>query len=295
VTRRQSNPVEAAPEWTPDRAQGGGPFTSRLTWSLPAGGHATWESRVARKRGAIAVRDDQDGSVGISSVPGAIAKRLRRVNWVAAGAFTVGGSLFTLGAAESQLGSGDAATAASIYFGGGLFFSTGGYASLLGAINAPRSLDATGAPVAGRWRWWSYEPHRIDWLSTFVLFVGTLAFGVSLIHSFLTGLTTQQVNRMIWTPEMIGCVLFLVSGHLGMVEICHRWRPCLRRRDLAWWIVAVNQVGSILFMIAALAAFTRPATGSEVNVTIANWGTLTGALCFAVGGILQAFERPGTG
>ena len=295
MTRRQSNPVEAAPEWTPDRAQGGGPFTSRLTWSLPAGGHATWESRVARKRGAIAVRDDQDGSVGISSVPGAIAKRLRRVNWVAAGAFTVGGSLFTLGAAESQLGSGDAATAASIYFGGGLFFSTGGYASLLGAINAPRSLDATGAPVAGRWRWWSYEPHRIDWLSTFVLFVGTLAFGVSLIHSFLTGLTTQQVNRMIWTPEMIGCVMFLVSGHLGMVEICHRWRPCLRRRDLAWWIVAVNQVGSILFMIAALAAFTRPATGSEVNVTIANWGTLTGALCFAVGGILQAFERPGTG
>jgi len=295
VTSRQSNPVEAAPEWTPDRAQGGGPFTSRLTWSLPAGGHATWESRVARKRGAIAVRDDQDGSVGISSVPGAIAKRLRRVNWVAAGAFTVGGSLFTLGAAESQLGSGDAATAASIYFGGGLFFSTGGYASLLGAINAPRSLDATGAPVAGRWRWWSYEPHRIDWLSTFVLFVGTLAFGVSLIHSFLTGLTTQQVNRMIWTPEMIGCVMFLVSGHLGMVEICHRSRPCLRRRDLAWWIVAVNQVGSILFMIAALAAFTRPATGSEVNVTIANWGTLTGALCFAVGGILQAFERPGTG
>ena len=295
MTRRQSNPVEAAPEWTPDRAQGGGPFTSRLTWSLPAGGHATWESRVARKRGAIAVRDDQDGSVGIPSVPGAIAKRLRRVNWVAAGAFTVGGSLFTLGAAESQLGSGDAATAASIYFGGGLFFSTGGYASLLGAINAPRSLDATGAPVAGRWRWWSYEPHRIDWLSTFVLFVGTLAFGVSLIHSFLTGLTTQQVNRMIWTPEMIGCVMFLVSGHLGMVEICHRSRPCLRRRDLAWWIVAVNQVGSILFMIAALAAFTRPATGSEVNVTIANWGTLTGALCFAVGGILQAFERPGTG
>jgi hypothetical protein len=250
---------------------------------------------VARKRGAIAVRDDQDGSVGISSVPGAIAKRLRRVNWVAAGAFTVGGSLFAVGAAVAQLGSGDATTAASIYFAGGLFFNTGGYASLLGAINAPRSVDVRGRPTLRRWRWWSYEPQRIDWLSTFVLFVGTLAFGVSLIHSFLSGLSVQQVNRMIWTPEMIGCVLFLVSGHLGMVEICHRWRPCLRRRDLAWWIVAVNQVGSILFMIAALAAFTRPATGSEVNVTIANWGTLTGALCFAVGGILQAFERPGTG
>jgi len=56
--------------------------------------------------------------------------------------------------------------------------------------------------------------------------------------------------------------------------------------------VAINQVGSILFMISALAAFVRPATSSEVNVAVANWGTLTGALCFAVGGVMQAFERP---
>jgi hypothetical protein len=27
-------------------------------------------------------------------------------------------------------------------------------------------------------------------------------------------------------------------------------------------------------------------------VDIANWGALTGALCFAIGGVLQAFERP---
>jgi hypothetical protein len=259
---------------------------------LPAGGEATWESRAVRKRGAIAVRARRDAAVGIAAVPSAIARRLRRLNWVAASAFTIGGSLFALGAAEAQLGSGDATTAASIYFAGGLFFSTGGYASLLGAINAPRSVDSRGTPVAERWRWWSYEPQRIDWLSTFVLFVGTLAFGVSLIHSFMSGLTTHEVNRLIWTPEMIGCMLFLISGHLGMVEICHRSRPCLRRRDLGWSIVAINQVGSILFMISALAAFTRPVAGSEINVTIANWGTLTGALCFAIGGVMQAFERP---
>jgi hypothetical protein len=211
---------------------------------------------------------------------------------VAAVAFTIGGSLFALGAAVAQVGSGDATTAASIYFAGGLFFTTGGYASLLGAINAPRSVGADGSLAADRWWWWSYEPMRIDWLSTFVLFVGTLAFGVSLLDSFLDGLTTQQVNRLIWTPEITGCVLFLVSGHLAMVEICHRTRPCLRRRDLGWSIVAVNQVGSILFMISGLAGFIRPETSSEVNVAVANWGTLMGALCFAIGGVMQAFERP---
>ena len=74
------------------------------------------------------------------------------------------------------------------------------------------------------------------------------------------------MNRLIWTPEVIGCVLFLISGHLAMTEIRHRFRPCLRRRDLGWAIVAINQIGSILFMISALAAFIRPETSSEVNV-----------------------------
>jgi hypothetical protein len=45
-------------------------------------------------------------------------------------------------------------------------------------------------------------------------------------------------------------------------------------------------------MISALAAFTRPATAIEVSVGVANWGTLTGAVCFAIGGVMQAFDRP---
>jgi hypothetical protein len=210
---------------------------------------------------------------------------VRRANWVAAVAFTVGGSLFALGAVVAQLGSGDATTAASIYFAGGLFFNTGGYASLLLAINAQG---------AERWRWWSYEPHRLDWLSAFVLFVGTLAFGISLLDSFLDGLTTQEENRLIWSPEVIGCVFFLISGHLAMREICGRFRPCVRSGERGWWIVAINQLGSILFMVSALAAFIRPETSSEINVDVANWGTLTGALCFAFGGAMQAFDQPAT-
>lgn len=59
-------------------------------------------------------------------------------------AFTVGGSLFALGGLESQVGSGNAATAASIYFAGGLFFNTGAYTSPLGAINAPQAVGPGG-------------------------------------------------------------------------------------------------------------------------------------------------------
>lgn len=284
--------VDAAGDWTRHRADGAGRFTSRLVWRRPDGAEARWESRSARKRGAVALREADGSAAATLQTAPAIARRLRRVNWVAAGAFTIGGSLFAIGAAVAQLGSGDATTAATIYFVGGLFFSTGAYASLLGAVNAPRRLDEAGTPQVEPWRWWSYEPKRIDWLATFVLFCGTLAFAVSLVHSFLQGLSSQEINRHIWAPQVIGCVLFLISGHLAMVEISHRFWPVLRWRDLGWWIVAINQIGSILFMISALAAFIRPATGREVNVDVANWGTLFGAACFAVGGVLQAFERP---
>ncbi|MFJ7988421.1 hypothetical protein [Streptomyces sp. NPDC096351] len=277
----------------PDQhAEGAGPFTTRLTWRPPGGGTAVWESRPARRRGLIAVRPPGAEGPRHARADDATLGRLRRLNSVAATAFVIGGLLFAAGAAVAQFGSGDATTCASIYFAGGLFFNSGGYVSLLQVVNAPRHAPgAEGTLVAGRWRWWSYEPLRIDWLSAFVLFAGTLVFAVDLLDSFLQGLTAQQVNRLIWAPDVIGCVLFLISGHLGFAEICHG-RPCLRRRDLGWWIVAVNQLGSILFMVSALAAYTRPATGSLVNADVANWGTLTGALCFSAGGLLQYGERP---
>ncbi|WP_328333823.1 MULTISPECIES: hypothetical protein [unclassified Streptomyces] len=274
------------------RAEGAGPFTTRLTWHPPGGGTAIWESRLARRRGLIAVHPRGAATVHHASADDTAVARLRNLNAIAATAFIIGGALFAAGAAVAQFGSGDATTSASIYFAGGLFFNTGGYVSLLQVINAPRPVaGGEGALVTRNWRWWSYEPKHLDWLGAFVLFVGTLVFAVNLLDSFLHGLNVQQINRLIWSPDVIGCGLFLISGHLAFVEICHG-RPCIRQRSLGWWIVAVNQLGSVLFMVSALAAYTRPATGSLVNAGIANWGTLTGALCFALGGVLQHDEHP---
>lgn len=275
---------------TEERAEGAGPFTTRLTWRLAEGGIAIWESRAARKRGVLTV-----GSEGAAATTQYADKdalhRLRVLNTVAAVAFTAGGILFVLGAAFAQLGSGNPLQSATLYFAGGLFFNTGAYASLLQTINAPRRAIGAGSLVTQRWRWWSYEPMQIDWVSTFVLFAGTLVFGVNLLDSFLHGLSVQQTNRLIWTPDIIGCLLFLVSGHLALVEVSHG-RPGLRVRSLGWWIVAVDQLGSVLFMVSALADFTDPHTGNPLNVAIANWGTMTGAACFCIGGVLQLFERP---
>lgn len=277
---------------TEQRAEGAGPFTTRLTWHPPDGSTAVWESRPARRRGTIAVRPPGSPATRHISASEIALRRLRRLNVTAATAFIVGGALFAVGAGIAQFGSGDATTCASVYFAGGLFFNTGGYVSLLQVINAPRHVPGgEGRLVTHGWHWWSYEPARVDWLSAFVLFAGTLVFAVDLLDSFLQGLSVQQINRLIWAPDVIGCVLFLVSGHLAFVEICHG-RLCVRRRSLGWWIVAVNQLGSVLFMLSALVAFTRPSTGSLINAAIADWATLTGASCFSLGGLLQLYEHP---
>jgi hypothetical protein len=193
----------------------------------------------------------------------------RLVNRIAATAFVVGGSLFAAGAVLAQGDIGGPRLAAGVYLAGGVFFSTGGAASVRLSRGRP----------------------PLEQLSALVLFCGTLVFAINLLDSFLGSLTPAQQDRLIWSPDMVGCALFLVSGHLAMVEISRTWLPCWRPRQLGWWIVVVNQLGSVLFMVSAVASFVR-ADGDMIAIEIANWGTLTGAICFAAAGVVQEFERP---
>lgn len=217
-------------------------------------------------------------------------RRLRLLNALAASAFVLGGSLFAIGAGLAQGDVGGPLLPATVYLVGGVFFSSGGYISLLQVVNGPRERG-DGSFAAAGWRWWATEWGRLESLAALVLFVGTLVFAINLVDSFLTNLSPRQADRLIWSPDMIGCALFLVSGHLSFMEITGRWYWGWRPRDLGWWIVAVNQLGSILFMVSAVASFVHH-SGEMTSEAIANWGTLTGAICFALGGLLQELERP---
>ena len=68
--------------------------------------------------------------------------RLTTINLVAAVAFVLGGSLFALGALFAQLGVGSLPTVNVTYLVGGFFFSLGGYASILLAVNNARTARA---------------------------------------------------------------------------------------------------------------------------------------------------------
>lgn len=210
-----------------------------------------------------------------------LTRRSTRLNLVAAVAFVLGGSLFALGAAFAQLGVVSLPTVNVTYLVGGCFFTLGGYVSILFADSDEHMP------------WWRFRTHPRSWLSAFVLFVGTLFFAVSLVAAFAEGLTPRQSNGWIWFPDMTGCVCFLVSGHLAMLEVGAGHVRMLSHL-VGWWVVAVNQIGSVLFFLAGIAAFTRPATSSAIDTGLVNWGTFTGAACFAVGGVIQAFDTPTT-
>ncbi|HET7121498.1 MAG TPA: hypothetical protein VFI17_09665 [Solirubrobacterales bacterium] len=250
----------------------------------------TPDRRTLRKRGLLLGGGEAPEAARGRPDP-TTARRLTRINAVAASAFVVGGSLFALGALFSQAGVGPPRLSAAVYAVGGVFFTTGGYSSVLQVANAPRGADPDGVVRTAPWRWWSTEPGRLDWASAVALFVGTLYFGASLLAALIGDFTIAQEHRLVWAPEVVGCVLFLLSGHFALLEM-HRDRPRGRRTDLGWWIAVVNQVGSALFMVAAVAAFVRPSTGDALAVALANWSTFAAAACFAAAGVLQEFERP---
>jgi hypothetical protein len=277
--------------WVLHRVERTAWFTTRATWETPDGGRARWASRLARRRGRVELLDHEGAAVGFVEATPTTARRLARANAVAATSFTLGGTLFAIGALLSQLDLGTVRAADVVYLVGGMFFSLGGYVSVLQATNTPTDIDEQGSLTSTRWRWSGFEPRQIGWLSAAVLFVGTLFFAVSLVAAFAEGLTPRQSDTWIWVPDIVGCVCFLVSGHLALVEVGHGriWRVV---NDLGWWIVGINQLGSILFFLAGIAAFTRPATSTALDLGLVNWGTFAGAVCFAVGGVLQLFERP---
>ena len=88
------------------------------------------------------------------------AARLTTINSVAAVAFTLGGSLFALGAVLAQLGEVALLTVNITYLVGGFFFSLGGYTSILLVVNA--SSDQRHGAHAGSLRWWGSQPHQRD-------------------------------------------------------------------------------------------------------------------------------------
>jgi hypothetical protein len=183
------------------------------------------------------------------------------------------GSACFAGAALPGLSSvAPASVLAVVFFVGSLFFTSAACLQYVQSINAD-------GPRPRRRRLLAWQPGRIDWWACTVQLAGTIWFNINTAEATITGLSTRQQNLRIWTPDMIGSVCFLLASWLALEEVCHSWW-CVRRGDVSWSVAAINLLGSVFFMLAAIAAFVRPSTGDLLAASIANGGTFLGALCF---------------
>ncbi len=182
---------------------------------------------------------------------------------------------------------GDAADAIT-YFVGSIFFTSAALLQYLEVANASRELPESGRTE--RWRLFTWEPGRIDWIASVVQLAGTFFFNVSTFHAMSENLSASQANRLVWAPDALGSIAFLVASGLAWAEVSHGWWSW-RPRSLSWWITALNLAGSIAFGVSAIASKVIPDTDQVRNVTLMNLGTFLGAVGFLIGAILLLPER----
>jgi hypothetical protein len=173
------------------------------------------------------------------------------------------------------------------FFAGSIFFTTAAGLQLLAASEVPHRARPAHERRMLRPRAWL--PKAVDWLAAAVQFPGTVLFNVNTFEALNRTLDPTQVNVRVWAPDMIGSACFLVASLLAFTNSEHAW-VSFRPRDLDWQIAAANLLGSIAFGVSAVAAYTRPSTGTAVSDAIANGGTALGAACFFLGAVLLPLQ-----
>lgn len=201
--------------------------------------------------------------------------------WRVAILFMVGSFFFALGSFPAYAQNVDGSIVGITFVVGSIFFTSAAYSQFLQTINATDD----GSPIEGPFRYWAFQTDRILWWATVVQLGGTLFFNANTIDAMVSSFSTTQVDRLVWTPDFYGSICFLAASHLAWQFACGRFFA-IKMEDRDWWVALFNYVGSIAFMISAIASFVVRSSGEAFNVSLVNSGTFYGAVCFFVGGLL---------
>jgi YrhK-like protein len=125
----------------------------------------------------------------------------------------------------------------------------------------------------------------VDWWSSAIQFAGTLLFNLNTYDAMQDGLDANRYDRLVWTPDTLGSLCFLVSSYLAYVQATGGLLR-LPGRGREPVIATLNLLGSVAFGIAAIASYWVPTSGSVLDLAAANTFTALGGLCFLVGALL---------
>lgn len=278
------NGIHRDPTGISIRTEGPWPFITRRSYRL-AGHKFTWLSRRHRKG-----LDFKDGVLNAATPP---FWQSAGYNWSVGAIFAIGSFLFMVGSVMSLMPRGpwqpSAAWTNGVFFLGSIPFTTAGYLQHFQSANAADFTPSPGSPAPRKISWIGWKPDNAGWLSTFTQFLGTIAFNFNTFDAMVAPGTWKVQDELVWLPDMLGSILFLVSGYLAYIEAGHRywsWRP----RDLAWQIAFINLAGCAAFMTAAILSYTPSISEALWITAVSTAHLLVGASCFFVGALLSMRE-----
>lgn len=278
--------IEFPSEWEHLESSSLGPFVTRIVHRKPDGKLDARTSRRHRKGFGPEAVEPALTAPAAKTRPTLFLWRPRSLNWWIALLFMIGSWHFISGSFLVLAGSTNTYLIDAIYFTGSLFFTAAGYSQYNQAINAPERLIADEAgTVKQKRRWFSLQTHRLDFWATFPQFLGTLEFNITTFMAFF-GFGLLGYDVFVWIPDYVGSILFLISGFAAVYEFCLRFW-CWQPKSITWWIVWINFVGCVAFMISGIVAFARP---DPIFDNLATWATITtliGAICFFVAAYLM--------
>lgn len=177
--------------------------------------------------------------------------------------FGVGALCFVVGPLDAYVARVGARADAVTFFVGSVLFTAGGLTQTWLAY--PERL----AHRAGLLAW------RAAWIQS----VGTVLFNFMTLEAISLASSNSQYNVLVWTPNALGSVCFLVSGALLYVSVPRvGWRPL--RRAAGWWEPPLNLLGCLLFGVSAVTGYATTSAGQLLDLSTANWTTTFGAACF---------------
>jgi hypothetical protein len=262
--------------WRVLRTRGPLGFVTHADLVRPDGTEVEWTSRRHRK------------GLGLSgaSQPGG---RASAMSWWIGSLFGIGSACFALGSVPAYVDAVAPALVASTFFVGSIFFTSAAYLQFHETLRAPGGVVA-GSSRPGLLRSLvGWKPRRIDFWAVLVQLVGTVFFNISTWSATQSDLTTEQAKRLVWAPDVVGSVCFLVASWFAYSEVNRGVLP-RSDRSVGWRIAALNMMGSVAFGVAAVAARYLRSTGELANLALVNLGTFLGAVCFLLGAALLPVE-----
>jgi hypothetical protein len=277
--------------------RGPGPFVTHRLRRLPDGRHLVASSRRHRKGLRPHGVPDAASAERPPPVHADAFRHLwapRRPAWWIAVLFAIGSALFTLGGVSATWPQSVPAPLRAtsvlnwIFVVGAIFFTSAAWLQWLEALNGDVAESLRdGAPR--RWRWVGWRPRNLGYLASAIQLVGTVMFNFNTADAMLTGLSWEGEDLLVWTPNMLGCICFLVASYLAYAEVSHG-AASFAPRSVSWWVAVVNLLGSLAFQLSALYSFAGPEPAAAGALFWASFYTAAGGVCFLLGSYLMIPE-----